>query len=174
MLRAAVAHRPGRGDHLVQGLRPRARALRRRGAEPPAPRGGPRLDWDGSWRFDRYWEVLLAPPDVLPLRLPVRPRARARLGHVGAAVAEPSTGCRGGNWSGKLCRGRLLSQLGYRVDVRGVGLSRTGAPGTNRNGPAKPCAASRLPTSAEARRRPRSWTDRLAAWTDPWGTRPKK
>jgi hypothetical protein len=78
---------------------------------------GPQMDWERLLqRFERYWEVLLGHLMFFRFAYP------SEREHVPAWVMWGLLGrgfdsVRGGNWSGKLCRGRLLSQLGYHVDV---------------------------------------------------------
>ncbi|MFL5344138.1 MAG: nucleotidyltransferase family protein [Hyalangium sp.] len=82
---------------------------------------GPRMDWERILqRFERYWEVLLGHLMFFRFAYP------SEREHVPAWVMWDLLGrgfdsVRGGNWSGKLCRGRLLSQPGYRVDVEECG-----------------------------------------------------
>jgi len=78
---------------------------------------GARLDWQRMLkRFDRYWEVLLA--HLLLFRF-AYPSDRKTIPDwvMWELLTKAFYSVRGGNWSGKLCRGRLLSELGYRVDV---------------------------------------------------------
>lgn len=78
---------------------------------------GPKMNWERVLqRFDRYWEVLLGHLMFFRFAYP------SEREHVPAWVMWGLMGrgfdsVRGGNWSGKLCRGRLLSQRGYQVDV---------------------------------------------------------
>ncbi|WP_163783133.1 nucleotidyltransferase family protein [Myxococcus vastator] len=78
---------------------------------------GRTFDWPRLLaRFDRYWEVLLshlmffrfaypADRDIVPEWV-----MRELLSRANSSLAE-------GNWDSKLCRGRLLSQVSYQVDV---------------------------------------------------------
>ncbi|KFE63878.1 nucleotidyltransferase [Hyalangium minutum] len=78
---------------------------------------GKRLDWKRLLkRFDRYREVLLS--HLLMFRF-AYPSDRDTIPDwvMWGLLAKAFDSVRGGNWSGKLCRGRLLSELGYRVDV---------------------------------------------------------
>lgn len=78
---------------------------------------GKRLDWKRLLqRFDRYWEVLLS--HLLFFRF-AYPSDRDTIPDwvMWGLLAKAFDSVRGGNWSGKLCRGRILSELGYRMDV---------------------------------------------------------
>ncbi|WP_410477947.1 nucleotidyltransferase domain-containing protein [Myxococcus sp. MxC21-1] len=78
---------------------------------------GRTFDWPRLLaRFDRYWEVLLAhlmffrfaypaDRDIVPEWV-----MRELLSRANSSLAE-------GNWDSQLCRGRLLSQVSYQVDV---------------------------------------------------------
>lgn len=78
---------------------------------------GPRLDWERLLqRFDRYWEVLLAHLLFFRFAYPCdRETIPAQV--MWGLLAKAFDSVRGGNWNGKLCRGRLLSETGYRPDV---------------------------------------------------------
>lgn len=78
---------------------------------------GSRLDWKRLLqRFDRYWEVLLS--HLLFFRF-AYPSDRENVPDwvMMGLLARAFDSVRGGNWSGRLCRGRLLSKVLYRVDV---------------------------------------------------------
>jgi hypothetical protein len=78
---------------------------------------GRKLDWKRLLqRFDRYWEVLLA--HLLFFRF-AYPSDRENVPDwvMMGLVARAFDSIRGGNWSGKLCRGSLLSRVLYRVDL---------------------------------------------------------
>lgn len=78
---------------------------------------GKQLDWKRLLkRFDRYWEVLLS--HLLMFRF-AYPSDRDTIPDwvMWGLLAKAFDSVRGGNWSGKLCRGRILSELGYRADV---------------------------------------------------------
>lgn len=78
---------------------------------------GKRLDWKRLLqRFDRYWEVLLS--HLMFFRF-AYPSDRDTIPDwvMWGLLAKAFDSVRGGNWSGKLCRGRVLSELGYRMDV---------------------------------------------------------
>jgi hypothetical protein len=83
---------------------------------------GARLDWKRLLqRFDRYWEVLLA--HLLFFRF-AYPSDRENVPDwvMMGLLARAFDSVRGGNWSGKLCRGNLLSQVLYRVDLEERGF----------------------------------------------------
>lgn len=83
---------------------------------------GPRLDWQRILeRFGRYWEVLLGHLLFFRFAYPSH-REHVPAWVMWGLLSRAFDSVRGGNWSGKLCRGRLLSQLGYRVDVEECGF----------------------------------------------------
>jgi hypothetical protein len=78
---------------------------------------GPRLDWKRLLqRFDRYWEVLLSHLLFFRFAYP-SDRENVPAWVMWGLLARAFDSVKGGNWSGKLCRGRILSELGYQVDV---------------------------------------------------------
>ncbi|WP_338870987.1 hypothetical protein [Myxococcus stipitatus] len=88
---------------------------------------GPTFDWLRLLgRFERYWEVLLAhllffrfaypsDRDIVPSWV-----MRELLARTDASVDE-------GNWRERICRGRLLSPVSYRVDIDEWGYEDGGA-----------------------------------------------
>lgn len=82
---------------------------------------GVRLDWERLLqRFDRYWEVLLAHLLFFRFAYP-SDRETIPAWVMWGLLSKAFDSVRGGNWSGKLCRGRLLSEPGYRPDVEEQG-----------------------------------------------------
>lgn len=82
---------------------------------------GPRLDWKRLLqRFDRYWEVLLGHLLFFRFAYPSH-RENVPSWVMMGLLARAFESVRGGNWSGRLCRGSLLSQVLYRVDVEDRG-----------------------------------------------------
>jgi len=78
---------------------------------------GRKLDWKLLLqRFDRYWEVLLGHLMFFRFAYP-SDRENVPDWVMMGLLARAFDSVRGGNWSGKLCRGSLLSQVLYRVDV---------------------------------------------------------
>jgi hypothetical protein len=82
---------------------------------------GRHLDWKRLLqRFDRYWEVLLGHLSFFRFAYP-SDRENVPDWVMMGLLARAFDSVRGGNWSGKLCRGNLLSQVLYRVDVEDHG-----------------------------------------------------
>ncbi|WP_224249715.1 nucleotidyltransferase [Hyalangium gracile] len=78
---------------------------------------GERMDWNRLFqRFERYWEVLLGHLMFFRFAYP-SDRERVPAWLMWGLLSRAFDSVRGGNWSGKLCRGRLLSQPGYQIDV---------------------------------------------------------
>jgi hypothetical protein len=78
---------------------------------------GERLDWKRLLqRFDRYWEVLLSHLLLFRFAYP-SDRETVPAWVMWSLLSKAFDSVRGGNWSGKLCRGRLLSEPAYRPDV---------------------------------------------------------
>jgi hypothetical protein len=78
---------------------------------------GARLDWERLLqRFDRYWEVLLGHLMFFRFAYP-SDRETIPAWVMWSLLSKAFDSVRGGNWSGKLCRGRILSETGYRPDV---------------------------------------------------------
>ncbi len=83
---------------------------------------GPRLDWKRLLeRFGRYWEVLLGHLMFFRFAYP-SDREHVPAWVMWGLLSRAFDSVRGGNWSGRLCRGRLLSQPGYRIDVEQWGF----------------------------------------------------
>ncbi|MDY7228981.1 nucleotidyltransferase [Hyalangium rubrum] len=78
---------------------------------------GERLDWKRLLqRFDRYWEVLLGHLMFFRFAYP-SDRENVPAWVMMGLLARGFDSVRGGNWSGQLCRGNLLSPVAYRVDI---------------------------------------------------------
>ncbi|MCP3102114.1 nucleotidyltransferase family protein [Myxococcus sp. K15C18031901] len=78
---------------------------------------GPTFDWQRLLhRFDRYWEVLLS--HLLFFRF-AYPSDRAIVPDwlMTELLSRAENSVEQGNWSQRVCRGRLISPVSYRVDV---------------------------------------------------------
>jgi hypothetical protein len=81
------------------------------------------MDWERLlWRFERYWEVLLAHVLLFQFAYPCD-RSRIPQQAMSLLLDRVEQSRKQGDWTDRVCRGDLLSSVNYQIDVRDWGYS---------------------------------------------------